>query len=108
MITFDRYEEKVLSRWPEIFVGCLGFVIIIAALITWRCCVRRKKRRAAQAAKLGLSANTSRAKTYSVADMNSSSAHLNMHEMTPTKQDWNGSTGGHPYAYQNEYKSHGV
>ena len=104
---YDRYEEKVLSRWPEIFVGCLVFVIIVVALITWRCCVRRKRRRAAaqaaKAAKLGVSAN--RPNTYSVVDMNSSSAQLNMHEMTPKQESWD-----HPYGYQqhNEYKGHEV
>lgn len=101
-----RYEEKVLSRWPEIFVGCLIFVILLAALITWRCCVRRKRRRAAQAAKLGLSTNaTARPNTYSVVDMNSSSTQLNMHEMTPKPQaSWD-----HPYSYSsnNEYKGPG-
>jgi len=97
------YEEKVLSRWPEIFIGCLGLVIIIAALITWRCCVRRKRRRAAQAAKLGLASNNGRPNTYSVVDMNSSSAHLDMHEMTPKQQGWD-----HSYGYQNEYKNSGV
>ncbi|KAI0696263.1 acid protease [Cytidiella melzeri] len=97
-----KYEEQVLSRWPEIFVGCLAFVIIVAALITWRCCVRRKQRRAAQAAKLGLSSVAGRPKTYSIMDMNSSSAHLNMHEMAP-KQTWD-----HPYAAHDDYKSSGV
>ena len=47
-----RYEEMVLSRWPEIFVGCLAFVLIVTGIFIWRCCfVRRRKRRAAEAAK---------------------------------------------------------
>ena len=44
-----RYEEQVLSRWPEIFVGCLGFVLIVAGVVTWRCCVARRRRRAREA-----------------------------------------------------------
>ena len=45
----SRYEEMILSRWPYIFVGCLAFVLIVVGLIIWRCCVRRKQRRAARA-----------------------------------------------------------
>ncbi len=37
----------VLSRWPYIFVGCLVFVLICIGLITWRCCVARRRRREA-------------------------------------------------------------
>lgn len=44
----------ILSRWPYIFVGCLAFVLIVAGLITWRCCVRRRKRREAKAANMRL------------------------------------------------------
>ncbi|TFY58044.1 hypothetical protein EVJ58_g6659 [Rhodofomes roseus] len=45
----QEYEEKVLSRWPEIFVGCLAFVLIVVGIIVWRCCiVRRRKNGAAQ------------------------------------------------------------
>ncbi|PCH39890.1 acid protease [Wolfiporia cocos MD-104 SS10] len=44
----EQYEEYVLSRWPEIFVGCLAFVIIVMAIIIWRCCFVRRRRRAAQ------------------------------------------------------------
>ena len=51
---YFRYEEKVLSRWPEIFVGCLLFVLIVAGIIVWRCCVRRKRRNAKKAAAMGL------------------------------------------------------
>ncbi|KAI0344418.1 aspartic peptidase A1 [Trametopsis cervina] len=94
------YEEKVLSRWPEIFVGCLGFVLIMAGLITWRCCVRRKRRRAAaQAAKLGLAPSAGQRRPETFVDMNSSSTHLNMHQMGP-KQTWD-----QPYTgYESEYK----
>ncbi|OJT08148.1 hypothetical protein TRAPUB_944 [Trametes pubescens] len=45
-----QYEEMILSRWPYIFVGCLAFVIIVISLITWRCCVRKRKQREAKAA----------------------------------------------------------
>ncbi|KAI0669255.1 acid protease [Trametes maxima] len=44
-----QYEEMILSRWPYIFVGCLAFVLIVAGLITWRCCVHRRRRREAKA-----------------------------------------------------------
>jgi hypothetical protein len=35
------YQEMVLSRWPYIFAGCLGFVILLAGCCIWRCCCRR-------------------------------------------------------------------
>ncbi|KAH9948908.1 acid protease [Amylocystis lapponica] len=44
----EQYEEYILARWPYIFVGCLGFVILVGGLITWRCCKRRRQRRAQQ------------------------------------------------------------
>lgn len=40
----------MLSRWPYIFVGCLVFVLLVVGFIVWRCCVRRKRQRAKQAA----------------------------------------------------------
>jgi len=52
------YEEKVLSRWPYILVGCLVFVLLVTGLIIWRCCVCRKRRAARKAntaAALGIS-----------------------------------------------------
>ncbi|KDQ62634.1 hypothetical protein JAAARDRAFT_54556 [Jaapia argillacea MUCL 33604] len=39
----QEMQEKILSRWPYIFVGCLAFVIICVGLCVWRCCCRRKK-----------------------------------------------------------------
>ncbi|EMD40139.1 hypothetical protein CERSUDRAFT_71923 [Gelatoporia subvermispora B] len=45
-----QYEEMILSRWPYIFVGCLVFVLLVIGFIVWRCCVRRKRQRAKQAA----------------------------------------------------------
>lgn len=36
-------EEKILSRWPYILLGCFVFVALIIGLIVWRCCCRRKK-----------------------------------------------------------------
>jgi len=41
-----KYEEMILSRWPYILVGCLVGVILIVALIVWRCCCRRKGKQA--------------------------------------------------------------
>ncbi|KAF7364913.1 Aspartic peptidase A1 [Mycena venus] len=41
-----KYEEMILSRWPYILVGCLVGVILIIALIVWRCCCRRKGKQA--------------------------------------------------------------
>lgn len=41
----------VLSRWPEIFVGCLAFVLIVSGIVVWRCCFVRRKKRAAENAK---------------------------------------------------------
>lgn len=53
------YEEKILSRWPYIFVGCLAFVLIVIGLIIWRCCVRRKRARATAKNAKKLNINTS-------------------------------------------------
>ncbi|CAL1712375.1 unnamed protein product [Somion occarium] len=49
-----HYEEKVLSRWPYIFVGCFAFVLIVIGLIIWRCCVARKRRNAKKASAMGI------------------------------------------------------
>ncbi|KAJ7601197.1 aspartic peptidase domain-containing protein [Mycena floridula] len=48
-----KYQEMILSRWPYIFVGCLAFVLIIAGLIIWKCCCRKRiqRRREAKAMK---------------------------------------------------------
>lgn len=48
-----KYQELVLSRWPYIFAGCLVFVILIIGLIVWKCCKRRRARRAQDAALRG-------------------------------------------------------
>jgi hypothetical protein len=40
----EHEEELVLSRWPEIFVGCLVFVLLLISLVIWRCCCSRKAR----------------------------------------------------------------
>jgi len=45
-----KYQEMILSRWPYIFVGCLAFVLIAVGLCVWRCCRRRKLRKAREAA----------------------------------------------------------
>jgi hypothetical protein len=47
--------EKVLSRWPYIFVGSFIFFLLIVGYIVWRCCLRkrcaeRKKAKVAAAA----------------------------------------------------------
>ena len=39
----EQYEEQVLSRWPEILVGCLLFLILLVGYCVWRCCCRRKR-----------------------------------------------------------------
>ena len=44
----------ILSRWPYIFVGCLVFVLICVGLITWRCCVARRRRREAKSKQMRL------------------------------------------------------
>jgi hypothetical protein len=45
-----KYQEMVLSRWPYIFVGCLLLVLLIIGFITWKCCKRRRARKAAEKA----------------------------------------------------------
>ena len=55
----------ILSRWPYIFVGCVAFVLIVAGLITWRCCVRRRQRKAAQSAAIILPGADGRAPSQS-------------------------------------------
>ena len=35
------YQEKVLSRWPYIFLGCLAIVSISVGLCIWKCCCKR-------------------------------------------------------------------
>lgn len=40
----EQYEEMILSRWPEIFVGCLAFVLIVTGIIIWRCCCRKGRK----------------------------------------------------------------
>ncbi|OJA17759.1 hypothetical protein AZE42_04864 [Rhizopogon vesiculosus] len=39
----QQYEEEVLSRWPEILVGSLLFLILLVSYCVWRCCCRRKR-----------------------------------------------------------------
>ena len=50
-----QLEEKILSRWPYIFVGAFILFCLIVGLIIWKCCCKRrcaerKKRKAAAAA----------------------------------------------------------
>ncbi|KAI0784762.1 acid protease [Abortiporus biennis] len=73
-----QYEEKVLSRWPYILLGCLIFVIALIGIITWRCCVARKRRIAAKAqkaAQMGIAPGGSKG-AYTTVDMNGSQVHL--------------------------------
>ncbi|KAF9533071.1 aspartic peptidase domain-containing protein [Crepidotus variabilis] len=41
-----KYQEMILSRWPYIFVGCLAFIILTTGFCIWKCCQRRRARRA--------------------------------------------------------------
>lgn len=41
----QHYEEKVISRWPYILLGCLVFVALCIGLIIWKCCCRRKSKK---------------------------------------------------------------
>ena len=73
----------MLSRWPEIFVGCLAFVLIVIGIITWRCCVARKRRRARQAqqaAALGIAPNGGTGQQYRV--LSARESEMNLHEMS--------------------------
>ncbi|KAI0070498.1 aspartic peptidase A1 [Panus rudis PR-1116 ss-1] len=92
------YEAKVLSRWPYIFVGCLAFVLIVIGLITWRCCVRRKRQRAAKerkAASMGINTSGQHPPTsYAQFDAPNSA--------TPMKDLGGG------YRYENDPYSYGV
>lgn len=103
-----RYEEEVLSRWPEIFVGCLAFVVIVIGIITWRCCVRRKRRRAAQQAKsMGIATGGQRPQSYRVLEADSTS-NLNMHELSPKQpQQWEQDQYGQHNQYSHDqYNQH--
>ena len=55
-----RYQEMILSRWPYIFVGCFAFVLIVTGVVIWRCCVARRRRREAKAARMRLPDTTPR------------------------------------------------
>ena len=91
-----RYEEQVPSRWPEIFVGCLAFVLIVAGVITWRCCVARRRRRAReaqQAAAMGINTKSgSGSPAYRI--VNGQSSQVDVHEMR-TKNQYDS-----PYGYK--------
>ncbi|KAJ3483030.1 hypothetical protein NLI96_g6584 [Meripilus lineatus] len=75
-----RYQEKVLSRWPYILLGCLIFVILMIILIVWKCCQARKRRIArkkAKAAKMGIETPAKPNLTvYNQVDASSSTVHL--------------------------------
>ncbi|EKM51671.1 uncharacterized protein PHACADRAFT_261948 [Phanerochaete carnosa HHB-10118-sp] len=96
----QMYEEEVLSRWPEILVGCLAFVLIVIGIITWRCCVARRRRRARQAqqaAAMGINAKASPDQpTYKI--ISAQSSNVDMHEMSMKS----------PYDSPYEYKANEV
>lgn len=87
-----RYEEEVLSRWPEIFVGCLIFVLLVIGVVVWRCIVRRRRRVAKKAAAMGLATGEPGAQ-YKVVDGANSS--VSLQEMG-SKQNYDDD----PYAYR--------
>ena len=86
----------MLSRWPEIFVGCLAFVLIVAGIITWRCCVARRRRRARQAqqaAAMGINpGGASGQPTYKI--VSGQASNVDVHEMS-TKNQYDS-----PYGYK--------
>jgi len=60
------YQEKILSRWPYILVGCLIFLLLILGVCIWRCCCRKGAKRGARAnrTKKGLFAGESASTSY--------------------------------------------
>lgn len=88
----------VLSRWPEIFVGCLAFVLIVIGVVTWRCCVARRRRRARtaqQAAKMGIApGGGDGGQTYKI--VNGQASDMNLHEMS-TKEPYGQSYSGYKH-----------
>lgn len=48
-----EYQEMILSRWPYIFTGCFVFILLVIGCCVWRCCKRRRARRAAKNAPSG-------------------------------------------------------
>lgn len=91
---FSRYEEWILSRWPDIFVGCLIFVILVTGLIIWRCCVRRRRNaaQAQKAAAMGISTAAPGQPQYKVVDGAASS--VSLEDMGKPNYD------DDPYAYR--------
>lgn len=41
-----KYQEMILSRWPYIFAGCFALVVLSVGFCIWRCCKRRRARKA--------------------------------------------------------------
>ncbi|THG98832.1 hypothetical protein EW026_g3424 [Hermanssonia centrifuga] len=91
------YEEKVLSRWPYIFVGCLAFVLIVIGIITWRCCIARRRRLAKtqqKAVSMGLSTGgLGQSSQYRAVDGTGSAVNL---QQMGAKHDYDDD----PYAYR--------
>ena len=58
-------QAKILSRWPYIFLGCLIFVLSLIGFGIWKCCQRRRRRRAKKMnAELGLGGKDQGNRTY--------------------------------------------
>jgi len=82
-----EYEEKILSRWPYILVGCIVFILLVIGCCIWRCCKRRRLRRKAAQQKndenlLGINTTSSRkARPYSQLHDSPSTATLAMQPM---------------------------
>ncbi|KAF8349191.1 aspartic peptidase A1 [Amanita rubescens] len=38
-----KYQEMILSRWPDIFVGSFILILIMIGICIWKCCYRRGK-----------------------------------------------------------------
>lgn len=41
-----KYQEMILSRWPYIFAGSFVLLLLLIGCCIWRCCKRRRARKA--------------------------------------------------------------
>lgn len=97
------YEEKILSRWPYILVGCLALVLLILGCCIWRCCKRRRlRRKAAQQKNDELSAisttSTRKAGPYSQLHDSRSTATLAMQPMRASTLEFKAEYGRDAFA----------
>ncbi|KAH9851502.1 acid protease [Lenzites betulinus] len=97
-----QYEEYILSRWPYIFVGCLAFVIIVIGLITWRCCVRRRRNREAKAARVRLPDTSAAGRSPGAEAISFGRLEDGM---TPQNMEMRSSKGGYDYDYRPSFAS---